>query len=100
MTTIRLDLNKHCVETEIRRQYNRTLSAYFKSGADKRTLEEKIDILQRALETLDFKFLRSSYPTLAGNSDAEVILAGEEEKGLAVQINGTAVDLGRRPNEA
>jgi hypothetical protein len=93
MVEIRLDLSKHCVETEIRRRYNRALSDYFKSGADRQALEAKIELLQHALENLDFYFLRSRYPALAGGSDAEVDLCGEGEVGLAVLINGSAVDL-------
>ncbi|GBC59796.1 hypothetical protein DENIS_0737 [Desulfonema ishimotonii] len=71
---IRMNLRKHCIETEIRRTYNRCLSAYFKPGSNRGDLEEQIELLQTALETFDFHYLRSQYAELAGHSDADVRL--------------------------
>ena len=93
MTTIRLNLSKHCVETEIKRQYNRALSKYFKSGGRRQDLEGRIKILQLALETLDFNTLRSTYPPLAGHSRETVLLAGTGKADLSLSIDDTAVAL-------
>ena len=64
-----LDLSKHCIETEIKRFYNRSVSKYFKPNADKAGLEREIEILREVLETFDFKRLRNTYPQLAGHQN-------------------------------
>jgi hypothetical protein len=52
---IRLDLSRHCIETEIKKQYNKAISTYFRAGLEeKRRLEPTIEVIRRALETLDF----------------------------------------------
>ena len=43
---IELDLSKHCIETEIKRLYNRSVSQYFKPDTDKALLEKQIDVLK------------------------------------------------------
>jgi hypothetical protein len=87
---IDLDLSKHCVETEIKSVYHRALSAYFKAGADTAGLEQIIALTQQALERLDFGFLRSQYPPLAGHSDVPVVLAWREERPL-ILIAGSPI---------
>jgi hypothetical protein len=85
---IRLDLSRHCIETEIKRQYNKVVSAYFKADTkEKHRLESTIEVMRRALETLDFPHLRSQYPPLAGGTDRNVILSGENED-LTIIIDG------------
>ena len=88
---IRLDLSKHCIETEIRRIYNRTLSKYFKPDGDKATLERIIDATGKSLATFDFPGLRSRYPELAGGTAAEVVLSLVENGRLTIAINGGRV---------
>ncbi len=86
-----LCLDHHCIETEIRRLYNRALSAYFKESGPsaKKRLEEQIDFYHHALETLDFARLRSRYPALSGHSNAHVILSsGEAHHRLMITIDG------------
>jgi hypothetical protein len=85
---IRLDLSRHCIETEIKKQYNKAVSAYFKGGMEeKRRLESTIEVMGRALEILNFSHLRTQYPPLAGGSDREVIIACEKED-LMITIDG------------
>jgi hypothetical protein len=85
---IRLDLSRHCIETEIKKQYNQAISSYFGAGAEeKRRLEPTIEVIRRALETLNFSHLRTHYPPLAGGTDRSVILACEKEK-LTIAIDG------------
>jgi len=79
MTRIRLDLSRHCIETEIKKIHNVAVSDYFKSGTDKHSIEETLQLTQKALQTLNFPRLRSAYPALAGHSTAQVFL--EEEAG-------------------
>ena len=74
---IRLDLTRHCIQTEIRRQYNRLIGDYFKADPQARKeLEDRIDLLHNALESFDFGWLRATWPALSGGRDDEVVLAG------------------------
>lgn len=90
---IKLKLDRHCIETEMKRQYNKTLSAYFKSGpeADKQALETRIDLLQQGLENFDFNHLRANYPQLRGEVEAEVTLAPTAKNKPELRINGEPV---------
>ncbi len=69
---IQLDLGKHCIKTEIQRQYDKSISEYFKTQNPE--LEEKIEFLKDVLEKVDLIGLRGKYKELAGNSDADVRL--------------------------
>ena len=88
---IHLDLSRHCIETEVRRIYNRALSKYFKPDGNKDTLEQIIDVTGKCLATFDFPGLRSRYPELAGGRAAEVVLSLAESDRLIIDINGRRV---------
>ncbi len=90
---IKLNTGRHCIETEMKRQYNKTISAYFKSGpeTDKQTLEARIDLLQQGLENFDFNRLRANYPELRGETEAEVTLAATAKHKPELRINGEPV---------
>ena len=91
---IKLDLSRHCVETEMKRQYNKTISAYFKKKAeeDKQALETQIEMLQQGLETFDFNRLRAQYPELRGEEDADVQLSETADHKPEIRINGKAIN--------
>ena len=72
---IKLDLSKHCIETEIGRIYNQALSNYFKSTQDRGSVEQIITLAKEALEAFDFLKLRSEYPALSGQTTDDVVLA-------------------------
>jgi hypothetical protein len=90
-TPIKLDLTRHCIETEIRRCYNRAVSDYFKEKGARPELEPRIDMLQTALETWDFQGLRRRHPALAGRSGAEVALARGNDGALILAVDGEIV---------
>lgn len=89
---IELDLTRHCVETEIRRRYERALSGVFRKGADVERLEAVVELTRRALETFDFSGLRSRYSPLAGGSDERVALSASAEGAPALSIDGQEVE--------
>jgi hypothetical protein len=91
---IRLDLSRHCVETEIRRLSNRALGAYFRPGTDRPGLEARIALLQRALEVFDFMELRHRHPDLCGGSTQTVVLIEHPAAGPRLRVGGTLVDPG------
>jgi hypothetical protein len=84
---IKLNLSRHCIETEIKKRYNRSLSEYFSSDKDKDRLEEEIELLKTALEHFDFRRLRSKYPELAGHNDAEVFLSKDLQNHVIIIVN-------------
>lgn len=92
--SIKLNLSRHCVETEMKRQYNKTISDYFKkkAGDDKQALETRIDLLQQGLETFDFNRLRARYPELRGEVAAQVELSGTADQTPQLLINGRVID--------
>ena len=88
-----LSLKQHCIETEIKKRYNSAISDYFKAGKDGAPhLEERIDLLHSALETLDFGRLRSRHPELRGNNDAAVSLFRDEAGRLRIAIDGETIE--------
>lgn len=93
-TVIRLDLSAHCIETEIRRQYNIRISRYFKAGAsnDKTVLETEIELLLEALENFDFKRLRSGRLSLAGGSHDDIRLVRDAGGRMRIYHNGNDID--------
>jgi len=86
---MKLDLSKHCIETEIRRLYNRSVSRYIKLKKIDPQLETDIELLKTALERLDFPNLRSGYGELAGRQGNPVVelTAGDDGK-VVVRIDG------------
>jgi len=94
---IDLDLSRHCIETEMKRQYNKNISAYFKrqgslNEPDKQALEAQIELLQQGLESFDFNRLRAQYPELRGEIQAGVALAQTSEDAPEILINGKAIN--------
>ncbi len=73
---IRLNLSQHCIETELKKKYNRAISAYFKAGPEEKDLlEHTIETACHALEILNFAQLRAHYPELAGGTDQTITLS-------------------------
>ncbi len=92
---IKLDLSRHCIETEIKKMHDRAIYQYFKrdkehgfkTKQEKKTLENRIELLEQALKTFDFGFLRSNFVTLAGNNNDDIILSRENNQ-FVIFING------------
>lgn len=90
---IPLNLRRHCIETEIRRQYNQCLSRYFRPDADKPRLEEQIELFRLALEQWDFRKLRSQCPELTGHQDAEIVLSVSPDGETVILVDGQRVSV-------
>ena len=80
-------MKRHCIETDIKKQYNSFLSQYFQSPEDTGSLEKKISLLKHALETLDFRKLRARHPALSGHTDQKVFLSSDDTTSLCIQID-------------
>lgn len=90
---ISLNITRHCVGTEIKRQYNQLISNYFKLTDPEATLqaEAAIELLKAALERLDFGLLRAAYPELRGGGKDEVFLSAGTDGSLFFTINGRRI---------
>jgi hypothetical protein len=71
---IYLDLEKHCIETEIKRRHEAAMSHYFKQRGDKQAIESELVLLEEALAAFDFPFLRGRWPVLSGGHESNVFL--------------------------
>ncbi len=72
-----LDLKKHCIQTEIKKQYERCIRDYFSkhhAPEDESVLDIKIEALKFFLEHADFPRLRGQYPELNGSHEITVLL--------------------------
>ncbi|MBF0120656.1 MAG: hypothetical protein HQK79_17650 [Desulfobacterales bacterium] len=68
-----LKINKFCIQTEARKEYEKLIRLYFKDSSDVSLLEEAIEGLKFFLEKADFKSIRSTYPELSGGSNITVV---------------------------
>lgn len=82
---ISLNLNNHCILTEIKRQYNRAISEYLKVSNDE-NLERKIEFFKKVLESIDLISLRGKHPELAGGSTANVKISEDKNGTLSIMI--------------
>jgi hypothetical protein len=89
---IKLNLKKHCVETELKRLYNRSLSQYFKHGCNQKQIEKIIDVIKTVLENSNISNLRSKYPELSGNSEADILLSTDRQDRIVILINGLEIN--------
>lgn len=94
---IRLDLSRHCIQTEIKRQYERSLAACLRSGGDADALAATVETLRSALETLDFPKLRAAHPALAGGRSDRVELVSDAGGRLTLLIDGVPFPVAQRP---
>ena len=89
---IKLNLKKHCVETELKRLYNRSLSQYFKPGSNQKQIEKILAVIKTVLENSNISNLRSKYPELSGNSEADIVLTTDRQDQVVILINGLEIN--------
>jgi len=76
---IPLNLKKHCIKTEIKKIYEKTLSQCLRQHDDKD--EILVQILKEILENNDLIFLRGKYPELSGGDiDISLVIKNNQEK--------------------
>lgn len=85
---IKLNLKRHCIETEVKRLYNKALSQCLKPGADIKYFEKHIEVLKKLLEECDFSGLRDLYPELRGHSEVEASLRAENIDEIYIIVSG------------
>ncbi len=87
MKPIKLNLEKHCIETETKRIYNRLISNYFKA-TDNIHLEKQIDFLHKALTNLDFTTLRGQFSQLSKNDENSVTYETDNSNKIIIKVDG------------
>ncbi len=95
---LRLNLKNHCIASEVKNLYNKSVSMYLKKSQNKSfiadpELENKIELLKKALEQLDFPGLRNRYPILTGKTDSCVIVSTDSKRSLSVSIDNQKIKL-------
>ncbi len=93
MSEIEIDIRFHCIETAVKRSYNRLLYEYLRNKGGDVESEKKLDLLQKALTDFDFPSLRAAHKELAGKSGARVILTDTEGNLPGIIINGILIDM-------
>jgi len=84
---IALNLATHCIETEIRRLFQKAMADYFRADQTRRkALEPRLALLEESFKTFDFGVLRSRCPELAGGTRAAVFLQQHQEGRPLVRI--------------
>ena len=84
---IKLDLSRHCIETAVKKAYNRRLSMALRASKSDKTAEEEIELLKKALEGFDFSGLRSRFAELAGGSQLPCSLVRQPSGQLRIEVN-------------
>jgi hypothetical protein len=97
MTVVHLDLQNHCIETEIKHHYNRILNRLLKSRAAETDLENQLELMLLALESFDFSYLRSRSRALAGGlAGADVQLRAGSAGGVDLYVDGEIIESARK----
>jgi hypothetical protein len=88
-----LTLEKHCIETALKRLHNRLMSEYFKAKGESPEVEKKIELIGQVLTDLDFSHLRTRFPALAGHSDKDVTLIIDADSHPHIYITGEEISF-------
>ncbi len=81
----------HCIETNIKRNYNQRLAEVFKHRGNIEQLEMEIAVLKKALETLDFSWLRKTYPSLRDQCDNTIEVGFDEKNNLCIKVDNQPI---------
>lgn len=75
---ILLALEKHCIETEIKRRHEAAMSRFFKDTENRAAAETELVLLEKALAAFDFACLRGQWPVLSGGHSCPVCLTYDD----------------------
>ena len=89
-----LDLDAHCIETEIRKQYKRTVDQLLRTGTFDGRDERKVEIFKFLLENLCFPVIRSLCEMHLKEKDNQASIV-ENAGRLEIFVNGKSVYKGK-----
>lgn len=90
---IELNLDNHCVETEIRRIYKSTLRSCLKERRVDAHDADVIELFKKMLETVDFPRLRSSIDRILHGEKWPATLVVEEDKTPWIKIKNQRIGM-------
>jgi len=92
---IPITIDKHCIETEAGRLYEKLLGRYFRktvSDREKKICENQIEALLFFLEHADFGSLRHQHTELNGTMKTQVLLDIDTAgKSMAIRVPGKEI---------
>ncbi|MGM0417968.1 MAG: hypothetical protein ACQEQS_04530 [Thermodesulfobacteriota bacterium] len=92
MKKIDLNLKKHCIKTEIKKQYEKAVSQCLKKNSDEE-LENTVESLKNIMENNDLVALRGKHKELAGNTNAKAELYLDDIQKYIVLNNSEKITL-------
>lgn len=92
MIRIKLDLSSCCIQTAIKKKYNRLLAVCLTAETENYEMEETVELFKYFLETADFPFLRGTYPALAGHHDTSVWLTMDDNREIVIAVGDQKID--------
>jgi hypothetical protein len=94
---IPVTIDKHCIETEAGRLYEKLMGRYFRktvSDREKWIVERQIEALLFFLEHADFGSLRHQHSELNGTMKTQVVLdIDTEEKNIVIRRPGKEISV-------
>lgn len=88
----KLDLRRHCIETELKRCSHRLLSTCLKDPAAAEAWAKTVESLEHVLRNADFARLRTDHPRLSGGHNAAAVLS-ERDSRWVVCLEGEEIAL-------
>lgn len=89
---VRLNLEKHCIKTEIKKVYEKNLSLCLKGKGFKET-EELVENLKSVMENNNLVALRGIYKELLGKNNDKIVLVLEDNSRCILINDNIRVDL-------
>jgi hypothetical protein len=85
-----LDTSRHCIETASKKEYERLIRQYFKSGPlekEKILMEQEIDALAYFLKHADFPDLRTQYHAMGHSKTTSVLVIPRNLKDMHIRLD-------------
>ncbi len=91
---LELNLDSHCVETEIRRIYNAKVRSCLRGRSVTAHDADVIEHLKALLETVDFPALRSALKAASGDQTYPAVLVIDQTNSAWVEIRNQRIKMG------
>ena len=91
---LELNLDNHCVETEIRRIYNAKVKSCLTGQRITAHDADVIELLKTLLETVDFPGLRSALKAVSGENKYPAVLVVDKTNRPWVEIKNQRIVMG------
>ena len=89
-----LDTSLHCIETASKKEYERLIRQYFKTGPlekEKILMEQRIEALAYLLKHADFPGLRNQYHALGHSKTASILVIPQNLRDMHIRLDQNMV---------